>query len=140
MVPFITSMLILSPSSTIAIGPLSAASGEIWPTKHPLFVPEKRPSVTTAVDVCSSMPYRYFNALYISTIPGPPLRPSYLMTTTSASRIMDYFKLLLGLSMEVLSVRIPLEKVSQLLKIIDHLIETECEISPRDCLRNFRKN
>ena len=52
-----------------------------------LFVPEKRPSVTSAVEVCKPMPYRYFIALYISTIPGPPLGPSYLMTTTFLSLI-----------------------------------------------------
>ena len=50
------SMVMASPSSTIARGPPSAASGEMWPTKQPLLVPEKRPSVISAVLVASPRP------------------------------------------------------------------------------------
>ena len=39
------SIRILSPFSIKAIGPPSAASGEIWPIEIPLEAPEKRPSV-----------------------------------------------------------------------------------------------
>jgi len=68
-------MVTVSPFSTMASGPPSAASGEMWPTKHPLLVPENRPSVTTAVFRASPLPYKSFMALYISRIPGPPLGP-----------------------------------------------------------------
>ena len=33
----------ISPSSTSAIGPPTAASGETWPMEAPLDAPEKRP-------------------------------------------------------------------------------------------------
>ena len=39
----------MSPSLTNAIGPHSAASGQIYPTLNPPLAPEKRPSVITAV-------------------------------------------------------------------------------------------
>ncbi|SHW33911.1 Uncharacterised protein [Mycobacteroides abscessus subsp. abscessus] len=42
------SMLMMSPSSTSAIGPPAAASGEMWPMDSPEVPPEKRPSVMSA--------------------------------------------------------------------------------------------
>ena len=44
------SMRIRSSSSTSAIGPPSAASGETWPMAGPVEAPEKRPSVINATD------------------------------------------------------------------------------------------
>ena len=43
--------------------------------KHPLLVPEKRPSVTTAQEVSRPHAARYFIGAYISGMPGPPRRP-----------------------------------------------------------------
>ena len=37
-------------------GPPAAASGEMWPTKQPLLVPEKRPSVIRAVHLFKPWP------------------------------------------------------------------------------------
>ena len=42
------SIAIGSPSSTSAIAPPAAASGETWPIERPDVPPEKRPSVTSA--------------------------------------------------------------------------------------------
>jgi hypothetical protein len=53
------------------------------------------------------------------------------LETTYARRIMDYFKLLLCLSIEILSLRIPKEKVCQLLQLIDYLIENKLTIAPK---------
>ena len=67
------SMVIWSPSRTTASGPPSAASGETWPTKHPLFVPENLPSVTSAV--LRARPCRT-KASLPCTSPASPARPS----------------------------------------------------------------
>ena len=45
---------IRSPSSTRAMGPPSAASGDTWPMAGPLLAPEKRPSVMSAIEAESS--------------------------------------------------------------------------------------
>ena len=89
-------MVILSPSLMRAMVPPSAASGDICPTKQPLLVPENLPSVISAVLVASPWPCMIFIGRYISLIPGPPLGPSYLMTTTcpgltlSSSRAFEH--------------------------------------------------
>ena len=44
------SISMVSPSSTKAMAPASAASGEMWPMQRPELPPEKRPSVTRALD------------------------------------------------------------------------------------------
>ena len=49
------SMRIRSPSSTSAIGPPLAASGETWPMAGPVDAPEKRPSVIRAIERPSSL-------------------------------------------------------------------------------------
>ena len=54
-----------------------------------------------------------------------------ILEITYTRRIMDYFKLLLCLSIEILSVKIAREKLFQLLKLIDHLIETQLAIAPK---------
>lgn len=54
-----------------------------------------------------------------------------ILEITYARRIMDYFKLLLCLSIEILSVKIAGEKLFQLLKLIDHLTETQLAIAPK---------
>ncbi len=74
--PVVTSIVIASPSRTSAMGPPRAASGHTWPTKQPLLVPEKRPSVTIAADAASPRPTRYFMGAYISGMPGPPRGPT----------------------------------------------------------------
>src|ERR1044071_4478774 len=51
---FSTSMVIVSPSWTAAIGPPVTASGATWPAMKPRVAPEKRPSVRRAT--CSPMP------------------------------------------------------------------------------------
>ena len=43
-----TSIVIVSPSRTAAIGPPRAASGATWPAMKPCVAPEKRPSVSSA--------------------------------------------------------------------------------------------
>jgi hypothetical protein len=52
-----------------------------------------------------------------------------ILEITYARRIMDYFKLLPCLSIEILSVKIASGRVFQLLKLIDHLIETQLAIA-----------
>ena len=47
-------MWMRSPSSTRAMGPPSAASGETWPMEGPVEAPEKRPSVMRAMERPSS--------------------------------------------------------------------------------------
>jgi len=78
----------ISPSSTSAIGPPTAASGETCPIEAPRLAPEKRPSVIRATDEPSPIPAIADVGLSISLIPGPPFGPSYLMTTTSPSTIL----------------------------------------------------
>ncbi len=77
------SILIISPSSIIPIGPFSAASGETCPIAAPLVAPEKRPSVRRATSLSNPIPQRAEVGASISRIPGPPFGPSYRMTTTS---------------------------------------------------------
>jgi hypothetical protein len=54
-----------------------------------------------------------------------------ILERTYARRVMDYFKLLLCLSIEILSLKIPREKVSQLLQLIDYLVESKLQIPPK---------
>src|SRR5690625_2874565 len=66
------SMMMVSPSSTKAIGPPSAASGVTWPTTKPWLPPEKRPSVIRATELPRPFPIMAEVGLSISRIPGPP--------------------------------------------------------------------
>ena len=70
------SILILSPSSTSAIGPPTAASGDTCPIDAPLEAPLKRPSVIRATLEPSPIPAMAEVGLSISRMPGPPLGPS----------------------------------------------------------------
>ena len=54
-----------------------------------------------------------------------------IVERTYARRIMEYFKLLLCLSIEILSLKIARGKVCQLLKLIDYLIESRLQIPPK---------
>jgi len=74
---------ILSPSFTRAMGPPSAASGDMCPTHGPRVPPENLPSVIRATESPSPMPISVAVGASISLMPGPPLGPSYLMTSTS---------------------------------------------------------
>ena len=69
-------MEIMSPSSTSAIGPPTAASGETCPMDAPRDAPEKRPSVIRATVEPSPMPAIAEVGLSISRMPGPPFGPS----------------------------------------------------------------
>ena len=84
------SIKISSSFCTVAMLPNSLASGEIWPTKQPLFEPEKRPSVIRAQLSLSPIPSKDFIGRYISGIPGPPLGPSYASTKTVFSLISPF--------------------------------------------------
>ena len=84
-------MLMISPSSTKAIGPPTAASGDTCPIDAPRLAPEKRPSVISATDEPSPIPAIADVGLSISLMPGPPLGPSYLITTTSPGTIFPPF-------------------------------------------------
>ena len=66
----------ISPSSTRAIGPPTAASGETCPIEAPLDAPENLPSVIRATELPSHIPAIADVGLSISLIPGPPLGPS----------------------------------------------------------------
>ena len=66
----------ISPSSTKAIGPPTAASGETCPMDAPLDAPEKRPSVIKATELPSPIPAIAEVGFNISLIPGPPFGPS----------------------------------------------------------------
>ena len=70
------SIAIISPSSTNAIGPPTAASGETCPIQAPLEAPEKRPSVIRATEEPSPIPAMADVGFNISLIPGPPFGPS----------------------------------------------------------------
>ena len=67
------------------MGPPEAASGEICPTAIPLVAPENRPSVINATSLPNPLPTMEDVGASISGIPGPPLGPSYLITTTCPS-------------------------------------------------------
>ena len=82
------SIAMVSPSSTRAMGPPTAASGDTWPMDAPRLAPEKRPSVMSATVEPSPIPAMADVGLSISLMPGPPLGPSYLMTTTSPATIL----------------------------------------------------
>ena len=69
-------ILMMSPSSTRAIGPPTAASGETCPIEAPREAPEKRPSVIKATEEPSPIPAIAEVGLSISLIPGPPFGPS----------------------------------------------------------------
>ena len=79
---------IISPSLIRAIGPPTAASGETCPIDAPLEAPENLPSVIRATVEPSPIPAIAEVGLSISLIPGPPLGPSYLITTTSPGTIL----------------------------------------------------
>ena len=81
--PFGISIEIISPSSTSAIVPPSAASGEICPIAAPLVAPLNLPSVISATYLSKPIPAIADVGDSISLIPGPPFGPSYLITTTS---------------------------------------------------------
>ena len=66
----------MSPSLTNAMGPPSTASGETWPTHKPVEPPEKRPSVSSNVDLPRPAPLIAPVIISISRIPGPPFGPS----------------------------------------------------------------
>ena len=66
----------ISPSSTSAIGPPTAASGHTCPMLAPLEAPEKRPSVINATLEPSPIPAIAEVGFNISLIPGPPFGPS----------------------------------------------------------------
>ena len=66
----------ISPSSTNAIGPPTAASGDTCPMDAPLDAPEKRPSVINATEEPNPMPAIAEVGFSISRIPGPPFGPS----------------------------------------------------------------
>ena len=72
---------------TRAIGPPTAASGETCPIDAPLEAPENLPSVISATVESNPIPAIAEVGLSISLIPGPPLGPSYLITTTSPGTI-----------------------------------------------------
>ena len=80
--------MIISPSSTNAIGPPIAASGDTCPIDAPLEAPENLPSVIKATLEPSPIPAIADVGLSISLIPGPPFGPSYLITTTSPATIL----------------------------------------------------
>jgi len=66
----------ISPSSTSAIGPPTAASGETCPMDAPRLAPENLPSVIRATDDPSPIPAIADVGFNISRIPGPPFGPS----------------------------------------------------------------
>ena len=70
------SRTIVSPSWTIAMGPPSAASGEMWPMQGPRVPPENLPSVRRTTDSPRPMPEIADVGESISRMPGPPLGPS----------------------------------------------------------------
>ena len=82
-----TSIVIVSPSRTAAIGPLCTASGAMWPAMKPRVAPEKRPSVSRATESPRPSPTIAAVTASISRMPGPPAGPSLRMTTTSPSLI-----------------------------------------------------
>ena len=77
----------ISPSSTSAIGPPTAASGDTCPIDAPLDAPLKRPSVISATEDPSPYPAIAEVGFSISRIPGPPFGPSYRITITSPGLI-----------------------------------------------------
>ena len=64
-------MTIVSPSSTMAIGPPSAASGATWPIIRPWVPPENRPSVSSATESPRPSPTSAPVTCSISCMPGP---------------------------------------------------------------------
>ena len=66
---------IISPSSTKAIGPPTAASGETCPIEAPRDAPENRPSVIKATDDHNPIPAIAELVFKISLIPAPTLGP-----------------------------------------------------------------
>ena len=67
---------------TNAIGPPACASGETWPMQNPWLPPENLPSVMRAHSFPRPAPMMAAVGLSISGMPGPPLGPSNLITTT----------------------------------------------------------
>ena len=70
------SMVIVSPFSSMAIGPASAASGATCPIQGPLVAPENLPSVMRATDSLKPIPAIVAVGMSISGMPGPPKGPS----------------------------------------------------------------
>ncbi|MNI61926.1 hypothetical protein D3C73_1172180 [compost metagenome] len=60
----------------------------MWPTTKPCVPPEKRPSVMSATDLPNPAPIINEVGLSISGIPGAPIGPSFLITTTSPGLIL----------------------------------------------------
>ena len=81
-------MQMISPSSISAMGPPTAASGETCPIDAPRDAPENLPSVINATLEPRPIPAMAEVGFNISRIPGPPLGPSYRMTTTSPATIL----------------------------------------------------
>src|SRR4030095_14979630 len=73
----------LSPSSTRPMGPPTNASGATWPTQAPQVAPEKRPSVISSTSLPRPAPLMAPGTARISREPGPPLGPSFRLTSTS---------------------------------------------------------
>jgi hypothetical protein len=55
----------------------------------------------------------------------------HILKRNYARRVMDCFKLLVFLSIEMLSLEIPREKVLQLFQLIDYLIESKLQMPPK---------
>ena len=91
------------------------ASGEIWPIHGPLVPPENLPSVISATDSLSPIPAMVAVGESISLIPGPPLGPSYLMTTTSPGDIVPSRIAFMPASSESNTLAVPSKRIIFLL-------------------------
>lgn len=70
------SLVMVSPSCTVAMGPPAAASGEMCPMAGPRVEPENRPSVIRAQLSSMPRPTSREVTMCCSRMPGPPLGPS----------------------------------------------------------------
>ena len=82
-----TSIVIVSPSRTAAIGPPHAASGATWPAMKPRVAPEKRPSVSSATCSPSPSPDERRRDREHLAHAGAAGGPSLRITTTSPASI-----------------------------------------------------
>ncbi len=82
-----TSIVIVSPVRSAAIGPPWTASGAMWPAMKPWLAPEKRPSVISATLSPRPSPMIAAVTASISRMPGPPAGPSLRITTMSSGSI-----------------------------------------------------
>mmetsp|Transcript_8730 Transcript_8730/g.20602 ORF Transcript_8730/g.20602 Transcript_8730/m.20602 type:complete len:274 (-) Transcript_8730:948-1769(-) len=80
--PNCASIWIASPFWISAMLPPTCASGVTCPMQKPWVPPEKRPSVISATSLPSPAPMIADVGVNISGMPGPPLGPSYRITTT----------------------------------------------------------